>query len=65
MHVAIIDDRQVLEQIETEREGIKASIRDMLERRHGGLNRFSWWGGRDIRIRIEDRYGLVSSFDND
>ncbi len=45
--------------------GIKANIRDMLARRHeAGLNRVSWWGGRGVRIRIEDRYGFASGPEN-
>jgi hypothetical protein len=46
--------------------GVKANVRDMLERRReAGLNRVSWWGGRGVSIRIEDRYGFVSGLDND
>jgi hypothetical protein len=46
--------------------GVKANMRDMLERRReAGLNRVSWWGGRGVRIRIEDRYGFVNGPEND
>jgi len=46
--------------------GVKANIRDMLERRReAGLNRVSWWDGRGVRIRIEDRYGFASGPEND
>ncbi len=45
--------------------GIKANMRDMLERRRkAGLNRVSWWGGRGVRIRIEDRYDFTSGLEN-
>jgi len=40
-------------------------MRDMLERRReAGLNRVSWWGGRGVRIRIEDHYEFASGPDN-
>ncbi len=46
--------------------GVKANIQDMLERRReAGLNHVSWWGGRSVRIRIEDRYGFASGPEND
>ncbi len=46
--------------------GIKANMWDMLEqRREAELNQVSWWGGRGVRIRIEDRYGFVSGPGND
>ena len=46
--------------------GIKANMRDMLERRREvGLNRVSWWGDRGVRIRIEDRYGFAGGPGND
>ncbi len=46
--------------------GVKANMRDMLERRREAeLNRVSWWGGRGVSIRIENRYGFESGLDND
>lgn len=39
--------------------GIKANIRDMLQRRKSvGLNTVPWWGGRGVSVRIEDRFQL-------
>lgn len=46
--------------------GVKANMRDMLERRReAGLNRVSWWGGRGVSISIEDRYAFEGGLDND
>ena len=46
--------------------GIKANMREMLERRReAGLNQVSWWGNRGVRIRIEDRYGFAGGPGND
>ena len=39
--------------------GLKASIQRLLQRRKSaGLNQVSWWGGRGVSIRTEDRYQL-------
>jgi len=45
--------------------GIKAHLKTMLEkRRESGLNTVSWWGGRGVQIRIEDRYQFESGPEN-
>ena len=42
--------------------GVKKNLQLMLERRReADLNQVSWWGGRGIRIQIEDRYKFDDS----
>ncbi len=39
--------------------GIKTNLMKMLDKRKtSGLNSASWWGGRGIAIKIEDRFDL-------
>ena len=39
--------------------GIKTNLKQMLERRKdANLNKVSWWGGRGVKVQIEDRYKL-------
>ncbi len=41
--------------------GIKMHLKTMLEKRsESGLNKVSWWGGRGVKIRIEDRFQFES-----
>jgi hypothetical protein len=41
--------------------GIKTNLKKMLDqRKSSGLNSVSWWGGRGIVIKIEDRFALNS-----
>ena len=37
--------------------GIETNLKKMLDQRKtSGLNNVSWWGGRGIAIKIEDRF---------
>ena len=41
--------------------GIKANLAQMLQKRKAaGLNHVSWWGGRGVKINVEDRFNLAS-----
>jgi hypothetical protein len=45
--------------------GIKMHLKMMLEKRsESGLNKVSWWGGRGIKIQIEDRFQFESGPEN-
>ncbi len=45
--------------------GIKDNLKKMLaQRKQAGLNQVSWWGGRGISIKIEDRFKLESGSQN-
>ena len=44
--------------------GIKEHLSQVLKRRKAaGLNRVSWWGGRGVQVRVEDRFQLAGGPD--
>jgi len=44
--------------------GIKGHLAQMLQKRkEAGLNQVSWWGGRGVQIKVEDRFNLGSGPD--
>jgi hypothetical protein len=39
--------------------GIKGHLAEVLQKRTAaGLNQVSWWGGRGVQIKVEDRFDL-------